>query len=61
MKAFGFLSFGHYDLAASSRSTPGRTMPEAVRRAHGAPPPLRCPLRATSTPPRLPPASTYRS
>lgn len=29
MKAFGFLSFGHYDLAASSRSTPGRTMPGA--------------------------------
>lgn len=29
MKAFGFLSFGHYDLSASARSNPGRTMPGA--------------------------------
>lgn len=29
MKAFGFLSFGHYDLGASGPSTPGRTMPGA--------------------------------
>lgn len=29
MKAFGFLSFGHYDLGASGRSTPERTMPGA--------------------------------
>lgn len=29
MKAFGFLSFGHYDLAASERSAPGRHMPGA--------------------------------
>lgn len=29
MKAFGFLSFGHYDLAASERSGPGRRMPGA--------------------------------
>lgn len=29
MKAFGFLSFGHYDLAATARVTPGQRMPGA--------------------------------